>query len=255
MNWVLIAVIVILGFYGLMGMKRGMVRIILSLAAVIVTILITMALTPIASNYIKDNTNLYTKLKTATYNGMQKNNTVGNAFEEIGKTQDITNITNVNQSESNMQKITDQVVNKLKVPDSLKKQIQSKINVDKYIEQGVTTVQDMVANALAEQIASIILNIIIFTIIFIIVYILMQIIIKVVDLVSMLPVLKQINKTGGFILGLVKGLIVVWVFFIAMTIFCNTEFTHTVFAYVNENSFLAFLYNNNLILKLIFAII
>ena len=83
----------------------------------------------------------------------------------------------------------------------------------------------------------------------------MQIIISIADIVSRLPLIKQINKTGGLLAGFLKGLIVVWVFFIAMTMFCETEFAKTVFAYINDNSFLAFLYNNNLILKLIFVII
>jgi len=255
MNWVLVGVIVVLGFNAYLGMKKGMVRIILSFAAMIATILITMALTPIASNYIKDNTNWYTNLKTATYQGMQRNNTVGDAFEEIGKTQDIAKITDVNQSTTSMKNVSKQVIDKLSLPDSLKNQIESKIDINKYVGQGITTVEDMVANALAEQISSIIFNIIIFAGIFIIVYIVMQVIIRMADIVSRLPVLKQINKTGGLILGLAKGLIVVWVFFIAITIFCDTEFAHTVFAFVNDNSFLAFLYNNNLILKIIFAII
>lgn len=255
MNWVLVGVLAIIGFNAFLGMKKGMVKIVLSLAAMIATILITMALAPIASSYIKNNTNLYTNLKNTTYQGMQRNNTVGDAFQEIGKTEDITYITDANQSSSNIEKVSGQVVDKLTLPESLKKQIQSNINIDQYVQQGMTTVEDMVAKALAEQISSIIFNIIVFAVIFILVYIIMQIVIKVVDIVSMLPVLKQINKTGGLVLGLAKGLIVVWVFFMAITIFCDTEFAHTVFAYVNDNSFLAFLYNNNLILKFVFAII
>jgi len=255
MNWVLVAVIIVIGFNAFLGLKKGMVRIILSLVAIIATILITMALTPIASNFIKDNTNWYTNIKSATYQGMQRDNTVGDAFGELGKTQDITKITDVNQSSTSMKTVSSQVIDKLKIPDSLKNQIQSKIDIDKYIGQGITSVQDMVANALAEQVSSIIFNILIFAGIFIIVYIIMQVVIRMVDIVSRLPVLNQINKTGGLVLGLAKGLIVVWVFFIAITIFCDTEFAHIVFAYVNDNSFLAFLYNNNLILKLIFAII
>jgi len=222
---------------------------------IVATILITMALTPIASSFIKDNTNWYTNIKNATYQTMQRNNTVDDAFQEMGKTQDITKITDINQSSTSMQNVSSQVIDKLKVPESLKNQIQSKINIEKYVGQGITTVEDMVANALAEQVSLIIFNILVFAGIFIVVYIIMQVIIRVVDIVSRLPVLKQINKTGGLVLGLAKGLIVVWVFFIAITIFCDTEFAHTVFAYVNSNSFLAFLYNNNLILKLIFAII
>ena len=255
MNWVLVAVIIVIGFNAFLGLKKGMVRIILSLVAIIATILITMALTPIASNFIKDNTNWYTNIKSATYQGMQRDNTVGDAFGELGKTQDITKITDVNQSSTSMKTVSSQVIDKLKIPDSLKNQIQSKIDIDKYIGQGITSVQDMVANALAEQVSSIIFNILIFAGIFIIVYIIMQVVIRMVDIVSRLPVLNQINKTGGLVLGLAKGLIVVWVFFIAITIFCDTEFAHILFAYVNDNSFLAFLYNNNLILKLIFAII
>ncbi|SEW38568.1 CvpA family protein [[Clostridium] fimetarium] len=255
MNWVLVGVIVVLGLNAYFGLKKGMVRIILSLAAMIATILITMALTPIASSFIKDNTNWYTNIKNATYQTMQRNNTVDDAFQEMGKTQDITKITDINQSSTSMQNVSSQVIDKLKVPESLKNQIQSKINIEKYVGQGITTVEDMVANALAEQVSLIIFNILVFAGIFIVVYIIMQVIIRVVDIVSRLPVLKQINKTGGLVLGLAKGLIVVWVFFIAITIFCDTEFAHTVFAYVNSNSFLAFLYNNNLILKLIFAII
>ena len=255
MNWVLIGVIVVIGLNAYLGMKKGMVKIILSLVAMIATILITMALTPIVSNVVKDNTNWYTNIKNATYQGIQRNNTVDDAFKELGKTQDITKITDVNQSGTSLGNISNQVIDKLMLPDSLKNQIQSNLNIQKYIDQGITSVEDTVTNALAEQISSIIFNMIIFIGLFIVVYIIMQVIIRMVDIVSRLPVLHQINKTGGLVLGLVKGLIVVWVFFIAITIFCDTEFAHTVFAFVNDNSFLAFLYNNNLILKIIFAII
>lgn len=255
MNWVLVGVIIILGFNAYLGLKKGMVKIVLSLVAVIATILITMTVTPMVNTYIKNNTHWYDNIKKATYESMQKKNTVDTALNELGKTQDLTYVTDINQSSTGLTSVTNQVVDKLTLPSSLRNEIKNNIDIDKYTSQGITTVKDMVADALAEQIASIIFNIIIFIVVFILIYIIMQVIIKVIDIVSLLPILKQINKTGGIVLGLAKGLIVVWVFFMVMTIFCDTEFAHTVFAYINENSFLAFLYNNNLILKLVFAII
>lgn len=252
MNWVLVGVIVVLVLNALWGSKRGMIRIVLSLVTLIATIFLTMALTPLAGNFVKENTDWYSNLNKATYEGLQSKDTVGKAFTEIGQT-DVADTIAI--PDSQYSEMTSQVIDTLTLPNSLKDQIVSQISTNKFVTDGVTSAKEAVAKFLAEQIASIIFNIIIFVVIFMVIYIIMQIIIRVADIVSMLPVIKQINKTGGLVLGLVKGLIVVWVFFIAMTIFCDTEFAKTVFAYVNDNSFLSFLYNNNLILNFILEII
>ncbi len=255
MNWVLIGVIAILVLNAYLGFRKGMVRIVLSLVALIATIFITMALTPVAGSFVKENTNWYSNLKSATYKGMETNNTVGQAFDKIGENGQAQVLPGADYSKLGFDNITGDVVDTLKLPDSLKNHIQANIDIDSFTTKGVSTAKDIVADFVSEQIASIIFNAIVFNVIFVIIYIVMQLIIRVADIVSRLPVLHQINKTGGLLLGLVKGLIVVWVFFMAITIFCDTELARTVFAYVNDNSFLAFLYNNNLILKLVFAII
>ena len=252
MNWVLIGVIAVIAFNAFSGAKKGMIRLIFSLGVLVATILLTVMIAPLATGFVKDNTKIYQNIETATYKSIVKNNTVSNAFIQIGK-QDV-QIDSSNPG-SEITGITDQVVDTLALPASLRKEIQSKIDVEGFVADGMASAQDMVAKFISTQIATIIFNVIMFVVIFALIYIIMQIIIVAGDILSRLPVIRQVNKAGGMVLGAFKGLIVVWVFFIAITMFCDTEFAKTVFAYVNEDSFLAFIYNNNLILKLIFMVI
>lgn len=248
MNWVLIGVVLVLLGSAYMGWKKGVVKIMLSLVALIATLLITMVLTGPVGNIVKDNTKAYDSLYTKVAEAVGKKEDVTSAVDELDQYNGQTDI-----DEAQLQSEVNRVIDKFEFPDALKGHLKS-VDIEGFIDNGVTGVQDAIVTYLATQITNIIYNAIVFVCVFIIVYVVLAIIIKLVDFVSMLPVIKQINKGVGLIIGLIKGLLYVWLFFIIMSLICNTEFAATVFAYINDNKILTFLYDNNLIMKLLFMI-
>ncbi len=68
---------------------------------------------------------------------------------------------------------------------------------------------------------------------------------SVLDIVAKLPVLKQINKTGGLLVGLVEGVLRVWVIFIVLDMFAATQWGNTLLVMVHSNEFVKMLYENN----------
>lgn len=67
----------------------------------------------------------------------------------------------------------------------------------------------------------------------------------VLDIVAKLPVLNQINKTGGLLIGLVEGLLRVWIVFIVLDMFATTQWGNTLLVMIHSNEFVRILYENN----------
>jgi len=71
------------------------------------------------------------------------------------------------------------------------------------------------------------------------------------DLISKLPLLNGVNKTAGLLAGLLHGLVIVWVFFLIITVFGGTKIGQQALEMIGESEILSFIYNNNLLLKFI----
>lgn len=78
---------------------------------------------------------------------------------------------------------------------------------------------------------------------------------KILCLIARLPVLNSLNRLAGGGLGAIKALIVVWLFFMVLTIFLEHEIAKQGLMQIGENEFLRMLYDNNLIVKWIAAFI
>ena len=102
------------------------------------------------------------------------------------------------------------------------------------------------AAGVAEFLAKTILGALCFVLVFIIAMILLYALNKVLDVFAKLPLLKQANKLVGMALGLVQGILLVWLFFALVTVISGTEFGQTMFRYINESKLLSFLYTPNL---------
>lgn len=60
-----------------------------------------------------------------------------------------------------------------------------------------------------------------------------------------LPVLHGINKMVGLALGLVEGVLVVWVLFLAITVFSTTTLGGELLVMISDSSFLSWIYRKN----------
>ncbi len=68
---------------------------------------------------------------------------------------------------------------------------------------------------------------------------------SVLDIVAKLPVLKQINKTGGLFVGLLEGVLRVWVVFIILDMFATTQWGNALLVMIHSNEYVRMLYENN----------
>lgn len=202
-----IAFLVIAGFY---GYARGMVRIVLSMVAMIVTIILATILTVPIGRLIKETTPIYDNIYSTVEKSVKENNVVNE--ESLGKL-------------------------------DLPKQIVDKIEQNKII--------DNYEGLVAKEITDTAFNAGVYLVVTIIVYIIVKVIISMLNFVAKLPLIKEVNKIGGFAIGVVYGLVVLWAACLVLTACSSKPWAKEIFAAINKNSFLGFVYNNNLITWLV----
>lgn len=104
---------------------------------------------------------------------------------------------------------------------------------------------------IAESVSDFILEGISFFAAFILASVLVRCLAGVLDIVSHLPVVKDVNKALGVMAGGVKGLLIVWLAFYLLAVCITSEPGREIYTYVKESPILLLLYNNNILLELI----
>ena len=64
MNWLLVVVLVILAGHTIKGYRRGLLRVLFSVASLLITVLFVAWATPYVSNFLKENTKIYQKVES-----------------------------------------------------------------------------------------------------------------------------------------------------------------------------------------------
>lgn len=224
MNWLFIVVIVILAGFTVYSYQRGFVKSALSMTLFLITILLVNLINPYVTEFIMEQTPAYENLKDSCM--------------EIYAPK--------NQEEIKTEGSDEEIINSYPIANVLKKQMIEDNNAAQYQLLNVSAIEEYIAAYIAKTIissASYILT-------FILVSILLRVVMAALDILTHLPVLKEINKTIGGVLGLVEGLIIVWLVFIAADIFGTTEFGISVQQQISSNTLLQFLSDNNIIWKL-----
>ena len=68
-------------------------------------------------------------------------------------------------------------------------------------------------------------------------------------IVSHLPILHGLNKTAGLLLGFAEGVVLVWIFFVVITVCASTSVGGQLLKITAQSSILSWLYRNNLLLN------
>lgn len=79
----------------------------------------------------------------------------------------------------------------------------------------------------------------------------MKVLINSINILAKLPVLKSMNRLCGFAIGLVEGVLVLWIIFAIAVAVAKTPPGQWVEAKAMENELLTFLYKNNLVSHII----
>lgn len=223
MNWLLIAVAGILLINSLIGMKVGFIKTIFSLCSMIIAVVLTIWLSPYVNGFMRGNDKIYNSISS-------KVDTMLPFSEQEAESGD-----------------KEALIEGLSLPQSIKDSLKENNKTEVYEALAITSFKDYVSN----YITGIIINAMAFIITFVVILVLLWVICIALDIISKLPLIKQVNKTAGLLAGLVHGLVIVWIFFILLTVFGSTELGQKALQMIGDNVFLSFLYNNNYLLTFI----
>lgn len=223
MNWLLIVILVILLGNAIIGMKVGFIKTAFSLISLILALILTIWVSPVVKDYLKGNEKIFNSISTKIEKMLP--------FEEEVETAE----------EQSTQ------IEKLSLPQSIKNSLMENNTVENYKALAIHSFKEYVSNYLT----GIVINALSFIIAFLVILIILWIIFIALNLISKLPLLNQVNKTAGLLAGLIHGLILVWLFFILLTVFQSTGFGQKAMEMVSESEILSIIYNNNFLLRFI----
>lgn len=132
------------------------------------------------------------------------------------------------------------------LPEVFKSLLSDNNNDVIYEKLGVKTFAEYVG----EFLSKLIIHIVAFLCTFLLVTIVLRAIIFALDIVSELPVLGFFNRLAGGVVGAAGGLIIIWLFFVVITLLYVTTFGREIYQVIQENAILNMLYENNPLMKL-----
>lgn len=217
MSWLLIGVVAIILLNALIGMKVGFIKTVFSMFSLLVAMVLTTWISPLVSNALASNAKV--------------NSMVNNRIEKV-----------LPVAKENIEPRDEKsYINEMSLPDSIKETLiknldDKKEDLNKYIISSMTSI---VIKALG------------FIITFIVILVLLWVACIALNIISHLPILKQINKAAGLLAGLLHGLIIVWLLLILLTVFGGTKFGMDAFKSIEESQILSLIYDNNLLLNIV----
>ena len=197
------------------GLKKGLISCIIDIAAVIVALILAILLCRPITNLVIENTNFDESLATTISQNIPLSDT------------DFKVEANTN------------------LPEGIVDYINS-------ITENVNTSKEEAFNAIGVEIASGIISVIVFIAIFVIVRIILTLIKVVSKIIDKIPLLSQVNKVGGAVLGAIEGAIIIYVIFAAVSMIAPVISDANLLELINSSNIGSIMYNNNLVLNSMF---
>jgi uncharacterized membrane protein required for colicin V production len=216
-------IVLIIGLCIFNGYRKGLARCILKLVTSIIALFIAILLFRPFVNFVVNNTiideNIQLSLEKVMNNGIEERKDENNndlVKEDSGIPKPIAEYLNSNLKNTAKQKQEEAVV------------------------------------SVARSAAILIVEIACFILIYVIVKIILKILTILIDVVSKLPIIRQFNEVGGFLYGIVEGVVIILLIMTGVAIVTPLTGAYEVATIILQSHLGAFFYNNNIILNLIF---
>lgn len=193
------------------GYRLGIIKMLLYVAVLLITMVLSGILVCPAAEMVKNNTSLYANIEEA----------VADMIED----HEVTNI---------------EAAMNLPFPEYMLEEIQQAMEVD-------STVADVAAEVIASQI----FNAIVYICLNILIYVILRIIVSALGIVAQLPVIKEVNKLAGFAVGVLEGIVILWLLCLLLQACGSEEWAQDMFVQINNSDFLSWIYNHNLLVGFI----
>jgi uncharacterized membrane protein required for colicin V production len=222
MNWTDLAVLIIIVVFTIIGVKNGFLYSVFRLFSYILSVIFAIKFYPVLSSMLQK-TVIFTNIKSVVVEGIIK------------------------QQADNVSVIKDRtaqtIVDGLKLPGFLKDSI-----LDNITKKDIFGVQKIL-DAVGSEIAMLVINILSVILIYVIIrfaLIFARIFIKAI---AKLPVFKQLDKTGGLVLGAIEGILVVYILCAVLILFSAfPKFSSTIES-IEGSQFASYFYQNNFIVS------
>lgn len=166
--------------------------------------------------------------------------------------------------------ITNVVINNTEIDDSIRNAIiekgvietkedeekEEENMINKYIQQYVTSPITNTTNEVVEETARVVsekvVAIGVAIALFIVVRIALILLKFVAEAIAKLPIIKQFNKAGGLIYGVIRGMFIIYIFLAILFFIMSVNNSGMIANMINSSLISKYLYENNLILNIIF---
>ena len=212
-----IIVIAIIALSVYLGYRKGLIALAIKLFAVIIALVATLI--------------LYRPISTLIINNTSLDETIQNAIiEKAEGTNDENkeNNTEVNNAENNTQNNT----------EIIEKEVQNNL-----VEQAKAEMLPETARSIAINI----INIAVILILYFAIKIALHFVTAIANIIAKIPIIKQFNKLGGIIYGLLRGILLIYVILLIISFVGQINPENQVHKSINESNITKAMYQNNIL--------
>lgn len=226
MNLMTSITVILLGVFSIVGYKKGLMKTVMSLCCVLLALFISNMVYGRVSKFIQDDTHI----KGAIHKKIEER------IEE--------------RLDTHLNSKTEQIraIEKLSLPDDMKKLLVDNNNPDVYSELAVTQFSDYIGNLLS----CIIVNGIAFLLTFGVLMIFFWVLMSMAKILTDFPLVGWIDSLGGLALGFAKGLVFVWVVYFFVTMCSSTSWGMRAYNQIEASSWMRQINDNNILTKVLY---
>ena len=253
MNWLLIAVILVMAWKMVGGYRKGFLRVAYSLVEwILVFVFVTWA-SPYVADFLTNHTGIPAYIEAQCIERMKDSVKTQSAEQNSEKTPDAAGDKSTKLGES------------LKglgivLPDNLTEKlfVASQDTIDEAMSSTGEAADRIleekgVYQAVAEKISGLAISGLSYILTLILSLIIFRAIGSGLHLVNKVPLVGGVNQVFGFLAGSIEGLICVWIFFAVTAACAGTGWGKFVITYIEENPMLIWLYQNNLLVSILLS--
>lgn len=231
MNFMDYCFIAILILSGLAGAYQGLVRSVVGLLAVFFTYFVSITQYPKVAYSLKVNTPIYDALKKATEKTISSQDIASSGLDKL---------TGLNDT------IVNSLLGKVSVPPVIRDLLIRKIHLD----LGHINTSQLI-ETMSTRAADIFINVFAFILIFAALQFLFVIIQNGLGALFSMPILNEVNIIGGFGIGVIQGIITLFVICAGWSLFSGATMYKEVFVDLNASKYAKIFYEHNLLLDLL----
>ena len=225
-TWLGIVALIVLLVFAYRGYSHGFIKEAVSLMFVVLSIMVVWAINPYVNKLLREQTPIYEKIEE------QCKRSVSEQLLEKESGDDSA------------------LLERLVLPESIKKAIGENENIQNYGNMAVETFSEYVA----QYLAAIIVNGLSFLLSYVLAALAIRMMAYGLDVMSHLPVLKGINCAAGAIVGMLKGVVIVWIALLVITMLYNSSVGKECLTMIEKDPLLSVLYKTDLLVQVFLSI-